>query len=147
MSDLKTLREQFYDKTVDLGSLPPAEPLTDGDKKLAAITMAINAALIQFIAEGVIENGQQIHFMAHLQDFTARIYGGEEVRLNNTPHTLKVDSLVGTLFAKAAEDAFIHGHENYLSFKKAVDEASAQTAQDNQDNEGVPFVQSKPTVH
>lgn len=130
----------FIDNIKDFGKEPASKVLTDDQKKLAALSMAMNAAVIQFILEGIIPLDQQLHFMSHLQDFAARIYGGEDFRMEGVTHTLQVNSKAGNLFYDAVEDALKNGHENYLKIKRLSAEAQSANPQTEQNI-------VKPTVH
>lgn len=106
---------KLLDATVDNGKAPPLEVLTDNQRKLAAFAIGTNAALIQFVTEGIIPAEEQGHFMMHLQDFAARLYAGEDilfpdvqqVDLNTgtepVQQTFNVDSRLGSVYLAAAE--------------------------------------------
>lgn len=114
--------ENFMENAKDFGKEPPSRPLTDEEKKLASLSMGMNAAVIQFIIEGVIPHEEQLHFMMHVQDFTARLYAGEELRFDTVSQTLSINSVAGELYATAANEALINGHKNYNRIKELANE-------------------------
>lgn len=144
--DEKTDNTKFRENLQDFGKEPTDFPLDPNQKKLAAIAMGVQAAIIQFILEGLIPLSEQLHFMTHLQDFTARIYSGESLKFDGTGQTLQINSKAGTLFYQAAEEALENGHKNYEKLKemtKAVNEQNAEANLTEQDN----HVSTKPTLH
>lgn len=142
--------KKFMTNAKDFGKEPIDKPLSAEEYKLTALAMAVNAALIQFVNEGVLAAEQQIHFMMHVQDFSNRLFDGEVLKLENTYQSLAVDSAAGRLYQLATEEAFKHGSENYARLK----EIGRQQAEDRQQNgetfnpeEGEAHVSSKPTLH
>lgn len=130
MPNQPTIKE-FQEGDRDFGLEPPDTPLTEEEKKLAALTMGMNAAVVQFISEGIIPAEQQGHFMMHLQDFTALIYAGEKLNIDGTNQTLALNSVLGRLFSTAAAEALINGHKNFERIKEkelAQREANKQTS-------------------
>lgn len=140
---------------VDYGKKPLETPLTDTEKKLAAITMATNAAIIQFVNEGILPFEHQGHFFSHLADFAVRIYSGEPLSLPNTTQTLDVNSDAGRLYARSAEDELVNGHKKFEEMQQRMaamekmlrivgvsDEPSLSTEEANSDKQG-----SKTTFH
>lgn len=129
----------------DFGERPATVALSEDQKKLAALGMAVNATLVQFIQEGIIPYDQQIHFMGHLQDFANRLYNGESIKMPDTRQTLQVNSQGGNLFYEASLDALTQGSANWEKIKdlgrKAHEEQQAQGQPAEQDNV------SKPTFH
>lgn len=142
----KAKRMAFYDDKEDFGSLPADRVLTTEERKVAAILMAVNAAMIQFTLEGLFEPSQSMHFMAHLQDFANRLYKGDSVKFSEAFHTLKVDSQAGQLFAASGEDALVNGSANLAKYKSAVNEL-AQQVQSAETKEGEDDLGNKPTLH
>lgn len=121
--------DDFMDNVKDFGATPPDFELTDEQKKLSSLSMAINATLIQFINEGFIPADQQLHFMGHLQDFMQRLYEGENLALPNTRQTLQLKSKAGTLYYQAAEEAFKHGRETFSAIKEAAAQMRSEMEQ------------------
>jgi len=139
-------REDFMTGAVDYGRVPPTRELSEEEKKIATFTMAANAAVIQFMLEGIIPIEHQIHFMVHMQDFTARLWKGEEIRFPDVKQTLSLDSEAGRMYADAASDALLNGSKNYKAVKElsaAVKESREQT--NNLD--GTPSVDKPRTFH
>lgn len=134
---------EFMKGSRDFGLVDLPEPLPEDQRKLAAFVMAVQATLVQLILEGVFNPAEQIHFMSHLQDFTARLYSGEGVKLEGVKQTLKVNSEAGKLFLSATEDAFINGHENFLEIKR-ISKQIVEEAEQNKEQENV---STKPTLH
>jgi hypothetical protein len=123
MSDTKQKIKQFMKDQLDpiggdYGLRALNTPLTEEQRKIASMGMAFNAALVQFVLEGIIPFEQQGHFMGHLADFAERIYRGEKVKLPYTTQTLAVDSEAGRLYAEAAIDELENGHKNYMKMKE-----------------------------
>ncbi len=136
----------FMSNRFDFGTKPADIELNDWQKKLAALAMGMNAALVQFILEGIIPNAEQIHFMGHLQDFTARIYAGESVKMPSTGQTLQINSKAGNLFYTAAEEALANGRKNIEELKRLSQELREQQAEGK--SEQNPNVSTpKTTVH
>lgn len=133
----------FLEGSTDFGKQPATEVLEEWQKKIAALSMGMNAALVQFILEGIIPPEEQMHFIMHLHDFIGRIYSGEAIQLPYTRQTLDINSKAGNLFYKASEDSISNGHENYLRIKEAIGAAKAQI----QTEETKSDEPSKPTVH
>lgn len=138
--------KKFLEGKVDFGVTPAEYPLTDEQRKLAAFGMAFNAAVIQFILEGVIPEDQQLHFIGHLQDFVNRLYKGESLTFPGVPQTLQLNSKSGNLFYEAAERALVEG-------SKAFDQIKEFTKLMNEDREQTNKVPDpdasivKPTLH
>ncbi len=137
--------KDFMSNRFDFGTKPSDIELNDWQKKMAALAMGMNAALVQFILEGIIPHAEQIHFMGHLQDYTARIYAGESIKLPGTDQTLQINSKAGNLFYTAAEEALANGRKNFEELKKLSQELRAQQVDEN--TEQNPNVQPKITVH
>lgn len=114
----------FNQNSIDYGAVPLDVALTSEQKKIATLSMALNATLVQFINEGLFSPDQMIHFIGHLQDFTQRIYEGENLQIPNTHQTLQINSKAGMLFAEATESAFLHGKETFIKIKAAMDAAT-----------------------
>lgn len=140
--DTKAKRMAFYDDKEDFGSLPADRVLTTEERKISALLMATNAAMIQFTLEGLFDPKEAMHFMAHLQDFANRLYKGDSVKFSEAFHTLKVDSQAGQLFANSGEDALVNGSANLAKYKAAVSEMAQQVQ--TTEGEGLG---NKPTVH
>lgn len=116
----KEIREML-DAAVDNGLRAPSRVFVDSERKLGALTMGANLALIQFVTEGILPAEQQAHFMMHLQDFAARLYSGENVALPDAEvidlntgkeainQTFSVDSKLGEVYIAAAELALTDG--------------------------------------
>lgn len=116
----------FIQNKFDFGLKPADYPLSDEQKKISVLAMAMNAAVVQFIFEGLISTEHQLHFMGHLQDYANRLYNGESVKMPYTSQTLQINSKAGNLFYEAAEIAFKQGSDN---FKKINEEARKLQAQ------------------
>lgn len=118
---------------VDFGDKPLKAPMSDLERKIASIAMAIQATMIQLIIENAFDEKQQVHFMVHLQDFMQRLYDGEALNFPDVSQTLKVDSGSGSLFLDAVNEGIKHGHEKFMAIqeegKRMV--AAQQTEQDN----------------
>jgi hypothetical protein len=134
--------EDFMDNIKDFGKEPAERALTENEKKLAALAMGMNAAIVQFINEGIIPLEEQIHFMLHLQDFTARIYNGEDLKIPRTNQTLQINSKAGNLFLEAAEEALINGHKNYKSINEKL-----KALEPNIEKEHENVTEDKRTLH
>lgn len=144
MSDNMTIKD-FLKGNSDFGLTPLETPLTEEEKKLASIAMGVNAAVAQFILEGIIPAEEQIHFMIHLQDFAARIYAGETWKMEGTNHTIALNSAVGKMFVEAANEALVNGHnisEKYKEMAKKAQEIDKQTSLETKISD-LP----KPTLH
>jgi len=139
-------REDFMTGNVDYGRVALETPLTDEEKKMAAFGMAINAALIQFILEGIIPIEHQIHFMVHVQDFAAKLYAGEEVRFPDVKQTLALNSEAGRMYAMAAEDALNNGTKNFDKIRELSRAVREQNEQTNKDGE-TPSLDTPRTFH
>lgn len=118
--------EKFMNNVGDFGKLPPDFEMTVEQKKLAVLAMAINAAIVQFINEGLFPHGQQLHFMGHLQDFANRLNNGESVNMPHTKQTLQVNSKAGTLFYQATENALVEGSANFSKIQEFSKEVLAR---------------------
>lgn len=129
----------------DFGEKPADYELSPDQKRIAAMSMGINAAIVQFVLEGYIPYDQQVHFMGHLQDFTSRIYRGESVKMPGTKQTLKLDSKAGTLFLEAAINALEHGEENFKKLNEWAKELEQRKAEGNDDP--VPTEAKPQTLH
>lgn len=130
MTDINKIRD-FMENKKDYGKEPLDEPLTVEQKKVAALSMGMNAAVIQFILEGHLKQEEQLHFMMHVQDFTARLYSGEEINFDGVTQTLSLNSVAGKLYAEAGEEALLHGHENFNKIKELANIARAKDAETN----------------
>lgn len=140
--------KQFMDGQADFGLLPSDGPLTEDQKRLSALGMAMNAAVVQFINEGLFPIEEQLHFMGHLQDFAARIYRGESLKLPNTNQTLQINSKAGNTFYEASVDALDNGVENFAKMKELSRKmAEAMEQGDPNVREQSAVNPSKPTVH
>lgn len=141
--------EKFMHNAEDYGVKPIDKPLEEQQRKLVALAMAVNAAVIQFVNEGILEPAQQIHFMMHVQDFANQLIDGGKLRLENTPQTLAVDSAAGRLYHTATEIAFKHGSENFARLKELGRQQAMQNNDANFDPEtnGDANVGSKTTLH
>ncbi len=124
----------LLDSGTDVGKMPATRVLTDDERKQVSFTMALNAALIQFVAEGLFDPSQQVHFMMHLQDFAARLYAGESVEFKGFPQTFLIDSKAGEVYLQASETALKSGRMEH----KAPAEASTLVEQPDA---------PKPTLH
>lgn len=112
----------------DLGKEPSSRALTEVERKLIASSMAVNASIVQFMLEGIVPAEEQVHFMIHYADFLARLYAGEDVKINGIPSTFSVDSKAGELYLEAVEEALKHGK---LPEQHAADETIVEdTGQD-----------------
>lgn len=131
----------FMENAKDFGLEPASSVLEEWQKKVAALSMGMNAAIVQLILEGSIKPEEQVHFMLHMQDFTARIFAGEKLKLPSTGQTLDINSKAGNLFFEAGEDALVNGSKNYARIKDMVND---ETRKDQAYAE--PAI-SKPTVH
>lgn len=129
----------------DFGEKPADRELTPSEKQIAAMSMGINAAIVQFVLEGFIPYAEQVHFMGHLQDFTSRIYRGEAVKMPGTTQTLKLDSKAGNLFLDAAINALEHGEENFKKLNEWAKELKQRQAEGNDDP--VPTEAKPQTLH
>lgn len=124
--------EEFMTNRFDFGERSADVELTDDQKRLAAIAMAINATIVQLINEGYFQPDQQIHFMGHLQDFMDRIYHGEGVKMPNTDQTLQVNSKAGNLFFTAMSNAFENGSAHFAEIKRVSQEMVKKMQEENQ---------------
>lgn len=140
--------DNFTVGKVDLGTQPALYPLTDDQKKLASVAMAVNATLVTLIAEGIFPIDHQVHFMGHFQDFMDRIYNGEGVKLDNVNQTLQVNAKTGNLFFEATNNAFYNGSKNFADLKEVSKEMVRRM---NAENGASPTIVgepvSKPTLH
>lgn len=101
--------QDLYSSDTDLGTLPQqGEKLNDTQRKLAALAQAVQAAILQLVAEGVIPLKEQGHFYIHLQDFMARLYAGETLDLG-LRQSYKVDSRSGEVFLESLDHGFKDG--------------------------------------
>lgn len=103
------------DPKIDNGKKAGSKWMNDADRKLAAFAIGTNAALIQFVTEGILPAEEQAHFMMHLQDFAARLYAGEDIAFpavagidltsgeETVQQTFSVDSVLGEVYLAAAE--------------------------------------------
>lgn len=147
MSKYSDKVQNFYESGEDFGKKPLDAPLTDEQKKVGAMAMAMNAAVVQLVLEGVLAPEEQLHFMLHFNDFAERIYGGEEIQMLGTVQTFAVNSEAGKLYAEATEEALKNGHKNYVKIKQRQQEYLERKSAAEQTNnlEGDPNV--KPTLH
>lgn len=118
----------------DYGEKPASVELTAEQKKLSVTGMALQAAVVQFIHEGLFSRDQQVHFMLHLQDFAERIYRGDKIKLPGTHQTLNVNSESGVLFYQAMEEALANGHKNFTRLNAEARELMAQRAEEESDD-------------
>lgn len=122
--------KSFNTGEFDFGLVPADRELNEHEKRLASVTMAVNAAIVQFVIEGIIPFEEQVHFMGHLQDFISRIYRGDAVKLPGTAQTLALNSKAGNIFYEAAINALEHGEENFQKLQairaKWAEEAKAK---------------------
>lgn len=144
--DQKRINE-FMQNKADYGEVPADYVLTEDQKRLAALAMGINAAVVQFILEGFIPIDEQIHFMGHLHDFTNRIYNGEALKMPSTTQTLNINAKSGTLFFEAAEDALKNGTENFHKLRELGAKLAEAAKQDNVENSTMEQQNVKPTLH
>lgn len=152
MSDEKKLEDdvrEFLNTKKDFGLEPSDTVLTDEQKKLSILSMALNATLVQFVLEGLFLPEQQLHFMGHLQDFANRLYNGESIKLPQTSQTLQINSKAGTLFYNATNIAFTSGSENFAAIKRAMQEVQQQQQDNNPlgQTEQINNDTAKPTLH
>lgn len=122
---------KFNSGDLDFGNSPPSYELSIDQKKLAALAMAIQATVVQFVNEGLFDPTQQVHFMGHLQDFINRLYIGETMNLPNTKQTLQINSKVGNLFFEATNGAFTEGSARWAKIKEMSQEAAKQAERSN----------------
>lgn len=152
MNDDDNIKD-FMEGKIDFGKVPAEYPLTDEQRKLAAFSMGINGAIVQFITEGLIPAEQQLHFVGHLQDFINRLYNGESLSFPGVTQTLQVNSKAGNMFYEAAESALKEGTDTFnkiTEFTKKVNDFQREQQTNNVDpGEGVIQLtdQSKPTLH
>jgi len=139
MPSFKDEVRQFMEAAIDYGKKPLEAPLTEEQKKLAALGMAINATIVQFVLEGILPEGEQMHFMMHLGDFAERLYKGELLKMPGTQQTMSVNSEAGRLYALAAEQELNHGHETFLKLKeRQLAAANDENEQTNKDEDEKP---------
>lgn len=143
----KETARRFMAGEGDFGLEAPTTPLSEAEQRLAALSMAFNAALVQFISEGIIPYEQQVHFMGHLQDFANRLYRGEALKLDGTVQTLKVNSAAGNLFFEAAVDALENGTANYNKMKELTRKFAEDQQAGNSNGQVGAEDNDKPTVH
>ncbi len=133
------------DFTKDQG-VAPAEGMSEEQRMLSTLLLAVNASLVQLLGEGVISGGDMTHFLMRFNDFANRLYKGEKVTFpfhvkqasagdDQVPQTLAVNSKMGELYALAAEWAMQHGSEVY---KEAKAQAEAYYAETTPKNEAPP---------
>lgn len=145
--DMKKLLEDYGMKPLELA-------LTEDERKLASMGMGVNAALVQFVLEGIIPPEHQMHFMRHLMEFTGMLYAGEKISFPGSPQTMAIDTEAGKLYAVAAAQMLTHGRENAAQLNEAIKKALAERQEVEQDNddgqtnnlEGDASVK-KPTLH
>lgn len=118
--------EDFFNSKEDFGSEPASEPMSDANKRLVAVFMAVNATLLQFVNEGVLPAEEQMHFMNHFQDFVNRIYKGEALTFSGVKHTLNVNSRLGSELLGSVDNMLEHGHEQYIRVVNMVKQMQAQ---------------------
>lgn len=135
---------QFMDRKFDFGKAPVDYPLTEDQKQISVLAMAINAAIVQLILEGLFPADEQLHLMGHLQDFANRLYNGESILMPGTGQTLQVNSKAGNLFYEASIEAFKNGTQNFEKVKQVAKEL-AEERQDN--NPTQEQFNAKPTLH
>ena len=130
---------------LDAGKEKLEMPLTDEEKKLASLAMGTNAALVQFVLEGIIPANQQMHFMMHLMDYIGRLYAGKEISFLGVDQTYNLNSVAGKLYADAAVDSLNNGEanaaklkENMVRLQKMMDE---QTNKDDEEGENFEVTQ------
>jgi hypothetical protein len=146
MSDkFKEEIEEFYKRSADFGKEPLAEPLTDVERKQATLAMAVNAALIQFVLEGLLSPADQLHFMVHVSDFSERLYKGEEIKFPGAEQTMSVNSRAGWLYNAATDESFRNGSKSLADFKAAIAEYEAKQQTNKDEENGI--VPAKYTVH
>jgi hypothetical protein len=136
--------KDFIANVVDFGKEPATAVLTEAEKRFAALCMAVNAAIVQFINEGVIPIEEQMHFMQHLQDFAERLYRGESLKLPNTGQTLQINSKSGNMFFAAGFEATENGHKNYVKINNMMRDLAAQAKAQQDDSEPVEVIEERP---
>jgi hypothetical protein len=136
--------KDFMTNVKDFGKEPATRELTDSEKRFAAISMAVNATVVQFINEGILPIGEQMHFMQHLQDFAERLYRGESLKLANTGQTLQINSKSGNMFFDAGTEAVENGHKNYVKINNLMRDLASKVQQDNDDAEPVEVIEERP---
>lgn len=126
------------DPKVDNGKVQNTKWMTDENRKLASFAIGTNAALIQFVVEGIIPAEEQAHFMMHLQDFAARLYAGEDVVFpaaagidltdgtETVAQTFTTDSVLGEVYLAAAELGLKEGRVNRPSDKEQATDAKSR---------------------
>lgn len=124
----------FNGNLEDYGEKPASVELTPEQKKLSVIGMALQAAIVQFIHEGLFPRDQQVHFMLHLQDFAERLHRGGKLKLPGTHQTLNVDSESGVLFYQALEEALENGHKNFTRLNEEARQVIAQRAEEESED-------------
>lgn len=126
--------KEFNANTKDFGLEPLTFEMSEPDKKLSALFLAINASLAQFVLEGILTPADQVHFVVHMQDFAAKLYTGEVIKIDGVNQTLNVNSLIGKIFLDEANDALLNGKENVSKMRKAIDELAKEQGADKQTN-------------
>lgn len=101
--------EKKLASVTDAGKEPSSVAFTDDQRRLISQALATNAAVAQFVIEGIIPEDEQSHFAVHVMDFAARLYAGESITLPNISATIVTDSLIGELFLDATNEALKNG--------------------------------------
>lgn len=120
--------------TVDL-TAPASREFTAEEQKLIAFVLGTNAALIQFVLEGIIPANEQGHFMSHLQDFVYRLNAKEPLIVGDGEKLpMSIDSAAGDAALQAVEQAILRGKRLHPSERTDVPQQQAP-------------VDKAPTVH
>lgn len=140
MSDQK--EKDYFIQGADYASKPLDYPLDENQKKLAALTMAVNAAMIQLVLEGSFDPREQMHFMSHLAEFADKAFHDEEITFPDAP-PMKLNSKLGTMFYEAAEKALKEGRKVH----QEVRDAAQKFIQNQPEEQGDPDLSPKRTLN
>lgn len=120
-------RKMFEDflQNKDLGKVELTTPLTVDERKLTAIVMGMQMAILQFVKEGLIEPKEQIHFMLHLNEYANMIYEGKEIIVNG--QTMNLTSKLSKVFLDSANISLTDGKKAFDRVRELAKQPSEET--------------------
>lgn len=118
--DTETKQHAVFSK-VDL-TAPASREFTEDERKLISFVLGINAALLQFVLEGIIPAHEQGHFMVHLQDFVYRLNAKEPLIIQGEVLPMAVDTKAGDAALEAVRTAIEKGKQEFRVGRKQPDQ-------------------------